>query len=437
MKKIQEPDLLQDQPHRMTNNLNKHRAYRLDHPKSKTRRHYPSEESNSSISACTTLTSVSSSCSSDEFSPVSPLSTSHDVVIEGLDEKTRWTQDTNVEKPKSKNKGTIRHPPQKLAPSSQAWIRTKGSSSSSSGSHHHHGWRPCCCMSVVATTKQLIVLIIAAIIVSISVGSLIAVVLSRLSHSEVVSSSSSIVVGDRKNGEGLVGSGSLSSSDISQIDDDIEESEDMESDTYQYEELSSSEVHTSENSNLDLKEVSRLSWNMLNSNQERANSGKGASSRHRHHHSQSQQQPISSSSFSGMSGGGEVVLPSKMIFTSSSDDELDTSSNLTPNSSGESNKKKRSCCRTQKYSQVIKRDGCEPLTVMNKMCFGQCVSVWVPGLFSSFPVCKPSRSSWKTVILTCGKNRDRKKRVRIEKVRRCSCMEIDPTAASPASSKRR
>lgn len=175
------------------------------------------------------------------------------------------------------------------------------------------------------------------------------------------------------------------------------------------------------NSGLDLKKVSKLSWDLLNSNQDassRGSSGGGNSK-------STSGSVISPLSGSGR-GEGEIILPAKMIYTSSGD-----STDLMPSENGTgSQNKKRSCCRTQKYSQVIKREGCEPLTIVNKMCFGQCVSVWVPGLFASFPVCRPSKSTFKTVTLTCGHNREKRKRVRIEKVRRCSCMEIEPTAAS-------
>lgn len=193
---------------------------------------------------------------------------------------------------------------------------------------------------------------------------------------------------------------------------------------------------TTTSKGLDLRKVSKLSWDLLNSNQDASSRGVGTSSS-----SSSSSGGSSSSSSRGGGGGslpplssvssggeGEIILPAKMIYTSSGD-----SSDLMPSEhtgSGGAQNKKRSCCRTQKYSQVIKRDGCEPLTIVNKMCFGQCVSVWVPGLFASFPVCRPSKSTFKTVTLTCGRNGEKRKRVRIEKVRRCSCMEIEPTAAS-------
>lgn len=185
---------------------------------------------------------------------------------------------------------------------------------------------------------------------------------------------------------------------------------------------------TTSSTGLDLKKVSKLSWDLLNSNnQDSSSRGSSNGGGGRGGGGSASLPPLGTIS----SGGeGEIILPAKMIYTSSGD-----STDLIPSEHGSgvgggSQNKKRSCCRTQKYSQVIKRDGCEPLTIVNKMCFGQCVSVWVPGLFASFPVCRPSKSTFKTVTLTCGRNREKRKRVRIEKVRRCSCMEIEPTAAS-------
>jgi hypothetical protein len=224
----------------------------------------------------------------------------------------------------------------------------------------------------------------------------------------------------------------LDSNSLGTAEDSLSSVTAEEDDSYDYESEKSSKESSN---NLDLKEVSRLSWNLLNSNQERiSGSSGGSTSSHRHkpNNNNNNSPLMSPASFSSISGEGqELVLPSKMIFTSGGgnkgDEESDSNSdpNASPDKSG--NSKSKSCCRTQKYSQVIKKEGCEPLTITNRMCFGQCVSVWVPGLFASFPVCRPSRSSWKTVTLTCGKNSDRKRRVRIEKVRRCSCMEIEGT----------
>jgi hypothetical protein len=227
----------------------------------------------------------------------------------------------------------------------------------------------------------------------------------------------------------------LDSNSLGTAEDSLSSVTAEEDDSYDYESEKSSKESSN---NLDLKEVSRLSWNLLNSNQERISGSSGSSggstSSHRHkpNNNNNNSPLMSPASFSSISGEGqELVLPSKMIFTSGGgnkgDEESDSNSdpNASPDKSG--NSKTKSCCRTQKYSQVIKKEGCEPLTITNRMCFGQCVSVWVPGLFASFPVCRPSRSSWKTVTLTCGKNSDRKRRVRIEKVRRCSCMEIEGT----------
>ena len=128
----------------------------------------------------------------------------------------------------------------------------------------------------------------------------------------------------------------------------------------------------------------------------------------------------------------ELVLPPKMVYTSSDyhlrrepGDDSDFVQHLQRTSSKNPTSNKKNCCKTQRYSQIIKREGCEPLTIVNRVCVGQCVSVWVPGLFASFPACKPSRSVWRTVRLKCGEDGSEVQKVRVEKIKRCSCMQIE------------
>jgi len=137
------------------------------------------------------------------------------------------------------------------------------------------------------------------------------------------------------------------------------------------------------------KRVSRLSWNLLN-----------------------KPNPSSEANGNDVAEDG-IVLPSNMVFTSAKN----------PGPGVKPGQKPRNCCRTQKYSQVISSEGCESVTIVNRRCLGTCVAVWVPGIFESFPVCSPSRSTWKSVTLVCGQNRDKRKRVRVERIKRCSCME--------------
>ncbi|CAL8090420.1 unnamed protein product [Orchesella dallaii] len=268
--------------------------------------------------------------------------------------------------------------------------------------------------------KQLVTLGLVSVVFLIVLVTLLALFLSPTSTRTLGNSSRSSGSGKDEISDAFISSDISSSLNNDDVELDDSDSYD-DSDSSYYSSTSSSNINTG----IDLKKVSKLSWDLLNSNQDAsARGGSGSSSGTR---------GVSLPPLGGGGGDGEIILPAKMIYTSSGD-----STDLMPSENGGvsivggggSQNKKRSCCRTQKYSQIIKREGCEPMTIVNKMCFGQCVSVWVPGLFASFPVCRPSKSTFKMVTLTCGRNKEKRKRVRIEKVRRCSCMEIEPTAAS-------
>ncbi|CAG7817735.1 unnamed protein product [Allacma fusca] len=177
----------------------------------------------------------------------------------------------------------------------------------------------------------------------------------------------------------------------------------------------------------DLKKLSRQSWEFLNRKPSSQKPNSNFISKSKLRNSDSVRPGVLSNNAEDDANHGGVVLPALMVYTSDGEASNGQVSNLF--SLKTNNMSKKSCCRTQKYIQTVKLDGCEPLKIVNRMCSGRCVSVWIPGVFSSFPVCQPSRSHWKVVTLKCGLNRDKKKRVRIEKVRRCSCMEV--TNSSP------
>ena len=107
-------------------------------------------------------------------------------------------------------------------------------------------------------------------------------------------------------------------------------------------------------------------------------------------------------------------------------EEPDLSPVLQKSNSGDAESRKswkQNCCTSEKYLETISSPGCTPIQIVNRHCKGQCVSVWIPGIFSSFPTCQPSRSHWKSVRLKCANGK--KKLVRVRKIRKCSCME-DP-----------
>ena len=156
----------------------------------------------------------------------------------------------------------------------------------------------------------------------------------------------------------------------------------------------------------DLRKASRLTWTLLNKNNKNKLEAKE----------------------SNLAEDG-IVIPSKMVYTSQSrsNPELISQVPISIHKAG------RNGCRTQKYEQVIRREGCESVTISNRKCLGQCGSVWVPGIFESFPVCQPSRTTWKTVTLRCGQNLERRERVSVERVKRCSCMEVESSPSASAT----
>ncbi|XP_053471569.1 DAN domain family member 5 [Ictalurus furcatus] len=83
-------------------------------------------------------------------------------------------------------------------------------------------------------------------------------------------------------------------------------------------------------------------------------------------------------------------------------------------------------CAALPFTQRITEEGCEPITVQNKLCFGQCNSMFVPpnggsGMHRGGPPCSrcgPSRARTVHVPMHCG-SQVREKRVML--VEECKC----------------
>jgi len=70
-------------------------------------------------------------------------------------------------------------------------------------------------------------------------------------------------------------------------------------------------------------------------------------------------------------------------------------------------------CQTEPLKQKIKEEGCVTRTIINRFCYGQCNSFYIPKhsrkkkrleiprAFLSCSFCKPSRGSWTTITLSC------------------------------------
>lgn len=105
---------------------------------------------------------------------------------------------------------------------------------------------------------------------------------------------------------------------------------------------------------------------------------------------------------------------------------------------------KREMCKTQSFKQVIHVPGCEPVTVSNKFCYGQCNSFFIPrwtnnnsnkqqeggsgqelsDAFSSVAHCRPHRGKWVKVRLYCENQRPKRPWKRIYVVKDCKCMAM-------------
>ncbi|KAJ7989092.1 hypothetical protein DPEC_G00315950 [Dallia pectoralis] len=93
---------------------------------------------------------------------------------------------------------------------------------------------------------------------------------------------------------------------------------------------------------------------------------------------------------------------------------------------------KRDWCKTQPLKQTIHEEGCVSRTIINRFCYGQCNSFYIPrhvrreeGAFQSCSFCKPKRFSTMTFTLNCPDQQPATKKKRIQRVKQCRCISID------------
>ncbi|KAM6961448.1 gremlin-1 [Aplochiton taeniatus] len=98
----------------------------------------------------------------------------------------------------------------------------------------------------------------------------------------------------------------------------------------------------------------------------------------------------------------------------------------------ERNYLKRDWCKTQPLKQTIHEEGCISRTIINRFCYGQCNSFYIPrhvrreeGAFQSCSFCKPKRFTTMTFTLNCPDQQPQTKRKRIQRVKQCRCLSID------------
>lgn len=118
---------------------------------------------------------------------------------------------------------------------------------------------------------------------------------------------------------------------------------------------------------------------------------------------------------------------------------------------------KKDFCKTETIVQRIKEDGCVGRNVINRYCYGQCNSFYIPEgpkrrrgrhhrrnklrqiatnnaeylddedltvpQMQTCPSCRPVKVGWVTITLRCPKLSPPTRKKRIQKIRQCKCME--------------
>lgn len=105
---------------------------------------------------------------------------------------------------------------------------------------------------------------------------------------------------------------------------------------------------------------------------------------------------------------------------------------------------KKDWCKTEPLIQKIKEDGCLTRTVINRFCYGQCNSFYIPknprkrslkhhfdedvendlngAAFKSCAFCKPKKFTWITVTLRCPSLMPQVRKKRIQRIKQCKCI---------------
>ncbi|XP_036210837.1 gremlin-2 [Myotis myotis] len=89
-------------------------------------------------------------------------------------------------------------------------------------------------------------------------------------------------------------------------------------------------------------------------------------------------------------------------------------------------------CKTQPLRQTVGEEGCRSRTVLNRFCYGQCNSFYIPrhvrkeeASFQSCAFCKPQRVASVLVELDCPGLDPPFRLKKIQKVKQCRCMSVN------------
>ncbi|XP_061741621.1 LOW QUALITY PROTEIN: gremlin-1a [Nerophis ophidion] len=88
-------------------------------------------------------------------------------------------------------------------------------------------------------------------------------------------------------------------------------------------------------------------------------------------------------------------------------------------------------CKTQPLKQTIRQEGCLSRAVINRFCYGQCNSFYIPrnvyrdgDAFESCSACKPKSFSTVTYTLFCPGQTPGTRKKRVQRVKQCRCATI-------------
>ncbi|XP_049867932.1 gremlin-2-like isoform X2 [Pectinophora gossypiella] len=99
---------------------------------------------------------------------------------------------------------------------------------------------------------------------------------------------------------------------------------------------------------------------------------------------------------------------------------------------------KEDWCKTEPLVQKIREPGCLATTVINKFCYGQCNSFYIPKgprrresaderpppAFKSCSFCRPKKFTWIVVTLRCPGQSPPFRYKRLQKIKQCKCLPV-------------
>uniref|UniRef100_A0A8C1I6G5 Gremlin 2, DAN family BMP antagonist a n=1 Tax=Cyprinus carpio TaxID=7962 RepID=A0A8C1I6G5_CYPCA len=85
-------------------------------------------------------------------------------------------------------------------------------------------------------------------------------------------------------------------------------------------------------------------------------------------------------------------------------------------------------CKAQPLRQTVSLEGCLSQTVINRFCYGQCNSFYIPHhntSFQSCAFCRPSRITTVTVRLHCPGLQPPYRQRKLQRIKQCKCVSVN------------